>query len=180
MIARDSFGRDISAMARLYKSGLLSQSFMGGDPNTIAFLVSSGMSQTDANFIADYAPVDKAQLVALIQGGLNPYNALTQIYGGNYYLPNVDNPPLASYKHPTYVPPIDTYRAMLAQGKPASEILAAAGAATSATTAPTSTVSTVTTVEPQTLPFGIPDKIAGIPTLYLAGGAALAILLLNN
>lgn len=155
-IARDNTGRSVSALARAYNRGTFPHSFMGGDPNTITFLVTSGMSQKDANFIADYAPIDKAVLVSLITGGMSPYDALTKMYGGAPYMPNVDSPPLNSYIPPSYAP---------LPGWPKG----------------TSAPLTVPAL-PATGALSIPATIFGIPTLYvgIAGAAGLYFMMRNR
>jgi len=158
-ILRDGMGRALSDLAKLHKIGLGDASFLGdatafgGDPSVIQTLINSGMSTTDAVFIADYDPVDKPTLLKYIATGMGPYDALAIIYGG-HYMPNVDNPPLPGYRPPSWAP---------LPGYPHTT-------ATTATPASTSTAATA-------LPFGIPSTVFGIPTLYVAAAAGLALML---
>jgi hypothetical protein len=140
--------------ARKYRAGAYPRSFLGGDPNVIAFLVSKGMSKTDASFIADYEPINKDQLTALLNSGTAPYDALTQMYGGAPYIPNLDSPPLDNYRPPSYAP---------LPGYP--KTLAATGDLDGLPT------------EVSALDVIVSKKVGGIPIVYIVAAGVAALLL---
>jgi hypothetical protein len=170
-IARDHRGRDVSKLARLHSCLPRRYGFgtgLGGDPGVMTWLVNEGMSVIDARFIMDFDAIDKSVLIHYIANGMSPYDALTSLYDGHPYIPNVDKPPLPTYRPPAYAP-LPGYPQVQPTGVAAPTVDAHGNQVANGT--PTSTAK----VTPSTT--AIPTSIAGIPILYWVLGAGAVWLL---